>query len=218
LKIAPYLARVLPALLALIWAGAVPAEIGTSGGVHAADGAVITATTVPSIEILSTQTHLAGSCSGAPFDLNTLINVDTMASADVRLTAPGIGVIEEFTDETGTNIGPYNGVYPTFRILGYGGGIAPHTAVQLSITTFTGPTLTGNSSFISTVTFDCTTGVISNIVNGTTDGRAPVPTTSHALLVAMSGLLALLGAMALRRRRTVSARPSRAHPRLDGLR
>jgi hypothetical protein len=206
LRIVPTLLQALSATLALILAGSVLAAAGTNGGVHATDDAVISAATVPSIEILSTQTHLAGSCSGAPFDLNTNINVDTQASADVRLSTPGVGTIEEFTDETGNNIGPYNGVYPTFHILGFGGGLAPHTSVQLVITTYTGSALTGKTSYISAVTFDCTNGVISNLANSTTDALPPVPTLSDAMLVATTCLLALAGALALRRRDVAVAR------------
>src|SRR5262249_23938711 len=73
-------------------------------------------TTVPSIEILGNQTGLAGTCGGSAFDVNTFINIGSSASADVRLSAPVVGIIEEFTDETGKNLGAYDAPYPAFHI------------------------------------------------------------------------------------------------------
>jgi hypothetical protein len=103
-----------PVALALLWAAsAVCATLlpGTAGQPVTGTPGVESAK-VPSIQLLHRQSGLAGTCGGNPFNVNTFINVGTAASADVRLTVPTLGVVEEFTDETGKNIGPYNAKYP----------------------------------------------------------------------------------------------------------
>src|SRR5437667_3738077 len=99
------------------------APAGTESAIVAEHAPVVTKS--PAIRLLSQQTGLAGTCGGSAFDVDTFIDVDTFASADVKVDAPGVGLIEEFTDETGTNLGPYNAVYPTFHIRAFGGGLPP---------------------------------------------------------------------------------------------
>ena len=153
---------------------------------------------LPSIELLQAQPTLAGTCGGGTFDVNTFINVTAAASADVTVTAPGVGTIEEFTDETGTNIGPYNAVFPTFQIKPFGGGLPPNTKITITITTYSGPNRSGSVSFVSTVVFDCTTGKVLH-AGPVADVAESIPTLSTVALAAMATLLALLGAAMLRR-------------------
>ena len=158
-----------------------------------------TSTTLPSIEVPRRgQTNLAGTCGGSTFNLNSFINVGTQASADVKVSAPNVGILEEFTDETGKNIGPYNAKFPTFQIPAFGGGLAPNTLITIVVTTYSGPGLTGKVTFTSKLVFNCTTGqVLANPVDPTT----PIPTLSLPALFASIALVALLGAAALRRPR-----------------
>ena len=159
---------------------------------------------LPSIELLREQPTLAGTCGGGAFDVNTFINVTGVASADVLVTAPGVGTIEEFTDETGTNLGPYNAVYPTFQIKPFGGGLPPNTKITITITTYSGPSRTGSVSFVSKIVFNCTTGKVLNA--GPLNAGEPIPTLSTVALAGMATLLALLGAVMMcrpARRRTV---------------
>ncbi|HKW79651.1 MAG TPA: hypothetical protein VJQ49_01460, partial [Casimicrobiaceae bacterium] len=116
----------------------------------------------PSIEILHQQSNLAGRCNGSAFDLNTFINATAQTSADVRVTSPSVNpsLLEEFTDSTGANVGLFNDVYPNFHILAFGGGLAPNTPIVITITTYTGPSLSGAVTFTSTIRFDCTTGAV----------------------------------------------------------
>jgi hypothetical protein len=180
---------------------AVPAGTADTGATDATP--VITAAVLPSIEILPAQSNLAGTCGGASFDINTFINVDTQASADVTLSALGVGIIEQFTDETGSNVGPFTGVYTKFHILASSGGLAPNTAIQLSITTYTGHALSGSVSYTSSMLFNCTNGTILSLTAAAPGAPPPIPTLSDAALAAMAGVLALLGMLALRRRRAL---------------
>ena len=188
------------------WSGAVALIWAVAG--FAAGGAGTTAkptselpgtqaTTLPSIDIPRRQTTLAATCGGGTFNLDTFINVGTQASADVKVSAAGVGILEEFTDETGKNIGPYNAKFPTFQIPASGGGLAPNTLITITITTYSGPGLTGKATFTSKVVFNCTTG---RVQAASIDPTAPIPTLSWPALVASMALLALLGAAALRRR------------------
>jgi len=156
-----------------------------------------TAAKLPSIELLHDQPTLAGSCGGSAFNVNTFINVTGLTSADVTVTVPGVGTIEEFTDETGANVGAYNAAFPTFQIKPFGGGLPPNTKITITITTYTGPSKTGSVSFVSRIVFDCTTGEV--LQSSPANLAAPIPTLSPVALVAMTTLLALLGIAVLRR-------------------
>jgi hypothetical protein len=168
---------------------------GTESAIVSEHAPVVTKS--PAIRLLSQQTGLAGTCGGSAFDVNTFINVDTFASANVKVEAPGVGLIEEFTDETGTNLGPYDAVYPTFKIRAFGGGLPPNTPITIAITTYSGAALTGTISSRSSLVFDCTTGVV--LAPARKSVGEPIPSLSDWALGATAALLALLGAAALRR-------------------
>jgi hypothetical protein len=187
---------------ALSWAAMAFAVTGagTSSAVPGTQAVTPAASQVPSIQILHAQTGLAGTCGGNAFDVSTFINIGTSASADVRLSAPGVGIIEEFTDETGKNIGPYNAKYPAFHIPNFGGGLAPNTPITLTITTYSGPALTGSVTFTSGLTFNCTTGAIILAPAGAGVVGQTIPALSTGMLLALIGLSGLLGSAALRRR------------------
>ncbi len=186
-------------VIALSWAAAgLAASAGTESPTLsqvAAPGT--TAAKLPSIELLPNQPTLVGSCGGSAFNVNTFINVTGVASADVTVTVPGVGTIEEFTDETGANLGAYNAAYPTFQIKPFGGGLPPNTKITITITTYTGPSKTGSISFVSRIVFDCTTGTV--LQSSPANPAVSIPTLSPVALVAMATLLALLGRAMLRR-------------------
>jgi hypothetical protein len=187
-------------MLALLWAAVPLAALGagTAAPVPTNVSPTPSAAKVPSIDISLTQTTLAGTCSGGAFDISTFINVGPQASADVRLSAPGAGILEEFTDETGKNVGTYDAKYPAFHIPAFGGGLAPNTPITLTITTYSGPGLTGTTSFTSTIVFNCTTGIITfpSLL-----ALQPIPTLDDVALFATMTLLAFCGAAALISRR-----------------
>src|SRR4030095_3913127 len=184
-------------IAALSWATAgFAASAGTSQALTPHGVLTPTAAKVPSIEVVRQQPTAAGPCGGSAFDVSTFINVDHVASADVTVTAPGVGTIEAFTDETGSNIGPYNAAYPTFHILPFGGGLPPNTLITITVTTYTGSNKTGSVSFVSRLSFNCTTG---QVIKQKEDTAEAIPTLSTAALVAMIAMLALLGAAMTRR-------------------
>ncbi|MEO8740015.1 MAG: IPTL-CTERM sorting domain-containing protein [Casimicrobiaceae bacterium] len=195
--------QVVTGLLALWTAIACADPVGTAGNPVPMPSAVPTPSSavLPSIEILLSQTKLAGSCGGAAFNLNTFIRVDTQASADVRVSAPGVGTIETFIDETGTNVGPFAGNYPTFNIKAFGGGLPPGTPITINIGTYTGHALSGTLSYSSFIQFDCTTGAVLRLAAASpADVANQIPTLSEVALAATAALLGLAGLVALRRR------------------
>jgi hypothetical protein len=185
--------KALLGVLALSWGACGLAASGTQSTIVAQHGT--TAIKSPSIALLRQQTTLASTCSGSAFDVNTFINVDTAASADVKVTAPGVGQIEEFTDETGANIGPYSAVFPTFHILAFGGGLPPNTPITITITTYSGTNLGGDITSVSSLTFNCTTGAVLSAPSA----AVQVPTLSSIALAATAALLLLIGVVSLRR-------------------
>jgi hypothetical protein len=89
--------------------------------------------------------------------------------------------------------------------LGFGGGLAPNTPITVTITTYTGPNLTGTATFTSSITFDCTTGQIKQL------GRAPplltaIPALDSTGLALLAMLVGLAGAAGLRVRRRAARR------------
>jgi len=185
---------------ALLSAG-VGATVPTAGtaGAQPLSNAVVQADVLPSIEILPKQLNLAGRCNGSAFDLNTFINTTAQTSADVRVSSSAVNpsLLEEFTDNTGANVGVFNADYPTFHILGFGGGLAPNTPITISIATYTDPNLAGTLTFTSTITFNCTTGRISRLARDP-PLQTPIPALDSTGLALLAMLLGLLGAAALR--------------------
>jgi hypothetical protein len=182
---------------------------GGTAGAHPLTNAAVQASVLPSIEILPKQLNLAGRCNGSAFDLNTFINTtaQTSASVTVSSTAVNPSLLEQFTDNTGGNVGVFNADYPNFHILGFGGGLAPNTPITVSIATYTGPNLTGTLTFTSTITFNCTTGQVSRLAFAPPLATA-VPALDSTGLALLAMLVGLAGAAALRVWRR-AARPLR---------
>jgi len=207
----PYAApKLIPLALALFWAVTGLAQTaGSESKVAPLDRTSPAATTLPSIEILSHQTGLAGTCGGAAFNLNTDIRVDTQSSAQVFLSAPGFPNLAQFTDETGANVGPFVGNFPAFTIPAFSGGLAPNTPITVIVNTYSGHAASGKLSYTSMIQFDCTTGTVLNLVAAAPGDPQNIPVLGDAALVAMALMLLSAGAIALRRRTRAHARPAR---------
>ena len=186
-------------------AGATVPTAGTAGA-QPVPNAGVQAEVLPSIEILSKQLNLAGRCNGSAFDLNTFINTTAQTSASVQVSSSAVSpsLLEQFTDNTGANVGVFNDNYPNFHILGFGGGLAPNTPITISISTYTGPNLSGTVTFTSTITFNCTTGQVSRLARDP-PLLTPVPALDSTGLAILALLLGLGAASALRSRRAPRA-------------
>jgi hypothetical protein len=198
-------------LFALFSANAgIAAPVAGTQGAQPQTDAVVQAAVLPSIEILSKQPNLAGRCNGSAFDLNTFINTTAQTSASVQLSSSAVSpsLLEQFTDNTGANVGVFNDDYPTFHILGFGGGLAPNTPITIAIATYTGPNLTGSVTFTSTITFDCTTGQISRLARDP-PLETPVPALDFSGLMLLAMLLGLAGAVAASRSRRAAKQARR---------
>jgi len=181
------------AAVLLSWVATASAQHAGTQGAAVAHGPVTSKS--PAIVLLKQQGSLANTCGGNPFDVNTFIDVDPSASADVKLTAPGLGLIEEFIDNTGSNIGPFNANFPTFHIPGFGGGLAPNTPITITVATYTGANLTGTVSSTSSLTFDCTTGAVQS---APAIRPSDIPSLSPLALALTAALLLLAGFAELR--------------------
>ena len=187
-------------------AGIAAPSAGTEGATPQTD-VVVQAAVLPSIEILTKQLNLAGRCNGSTFDLNTFINTTAQTSARVQVSSSAVNpsLLEQFTDNTGANVGVFNDDYPNFHILGFGGGLAPNTPITIAIATYTGPNLTGAVTFTSTITFNCTTGQISRLARDP-PVQTSVPALGFSGLALLAMLLGLAGSVAASRSRRAAKR------------
>ena len=181
--------------LALSWTAAASGQPAGTQAAAVAQG-VHALSKPPAIVLSNQQSSLAGTCGGSAFDVNTIINVEPAASADVQVTAPSVGLIEEFTDNTGNNLGSFRGRFPNFHIKPFGGGLPPNTPITITITTYTDANLTGSVNWVSSLTFDCTTG---RVLRAPARNVSGVPSLSPVALAATAGLLVVFGAISLRR-------------------
>ncbi len=142
----------------------------------------------PSVEVTGST---SGICDNSGGTLNpnipTLLTYSSLSSDEAVMSIAGVGIVAT-TDEDlaffpavespgsfGLNPSPYS--------------VPPGTAVTVTITTYTGPGLTGSLSFESTVVFLCDTGEIVSLVSGPPVG---VPALSPLALAVLAGLLALV--------------------------
>lgn len=137
---------------------------------------------------------LAGSCSSTSglSMPGVYINAPAPASEQGTLSAPGFPSLGFTLDDSFTGVG----LYGFFVFLSDPYNLPPHTPLTLSVTTYNQPNLAGGVAYVSTITWNCTTGVL---LNG---GPAePVPSLGHAALALLMLTLLGLGARTAARRR-----------------
>jgi hypothetical protein len=100
------------------------------------------------------------------------IRATSPASEQGTLTAPGFGQIGYSLDTTFTGVGTFGFTVFTDPFV-----VPANTHLTLKVTTYNGPNYTGGVSFISTLTWDCTTGETISLVSGppAVTEEVPVP-------------------------------------------
>ena len=146
--------RVCSGMLALLWAGASFATLAGTASAAPPNPPVVVAAKMPSIKISGQQTGLVRNLRRGGIRRQ---HRDQRRQPGFRRCSPrvrpALAWCEQFTDETGKNIGPYAADFPAFTSP-FGGGLAPNTPITLTITTYSGPSLTGSIASVSTLVFD----------------------------------------------------------------
>ncbi len=123
----------------------------------------------PSWEIL---TGAAGSCApGSSVSITAEINVTSPASEQGTFTVPGYGQVGYTADTSFTGVGTFG--FTIFVTTPY--TVAANTPLTLTVTTYNGSNFTGGASFISSLTWDCTTGEILDRSNRVVTGSGSEP-------------------------------------------
>ncbi|MEW6585818.1 MAG: IPTL-CTERM sorting domain-containing protein [Nitrospirota bacterium] len=140
----------------------------------------------------------AGVCSGDDISLPGVeVNVPApmFASEQGVLSAPGFPNLGSTTDTNFQGVGTFG-----FTVFTDPYTLPANTPLTLSVTTYALPNFTGGIAFVSTMTWDCTTGQVISIVN---QGPVAAPTLSQwgmIIFVVLSGL----GAVYFLRRRKIA--------------
>jgi len=101
---------------------------------------------------------------------------------------PNLGTVMD------TAFGPHVG--PVLMLISAGPyALPPNTPLTLTVTTYNGTNFTGGISYVSTITWNCTTGAVIQRV-------APAPALSHLVLSLLGLTLLTLGGLRLSRRST----------------
>ena len=130
-----------------------------------------TASVDPSWEILEGEPD---SCSGdgiSGFSIMVEVKASAPASEKGQFVVPGYGQVGYTVDSSFSGDGEFS--FFVFASAPY--SVPDHTPVTLTVTTYNGANYTGGVSYVSTMTWDCTTG--EEIVAGC-DVLMPIPATA----------------------------------------
>ena len=117
-------------------------------------------------------------CSGDNISIPGVeINAPNPASERGTLTAPGFPNLGFTQDTSFTGVGTYGFTVFTDPFV-----LPANTQLTLSVTTYAGANYTGGVAYVSTMTWDCTTGAISSLVNGAPVAACPNPLPSGSTI------------------------------------
>ncbi len=133
----------------------------------------------------------SGTCSSpSGFNLpGVYINAPAPASEQGVLSAPGNPSLGSTQDDSYTGVG-----LTSFFVYSAGYTVPPQTLLTLQVTTYNGPNFTGGVAFVSTITWNCSTGALANA------RAAPVPALAHAALALLALTLLVVGTRSVRAR------------------
>jgi len=158
------------------------------------------ASVVPSVEIIGTGSATS-ICDNSPATLNPVIgvfaNVYTNSSVRGVMSVEGIGVVYTGSDTFPSDIN----AAAVFGFVPVAYDVPAGTPITMTITTYTGPGLTGNISYIAEVVFRCDTREIISLRNG--PPATSVPTMTHWGMISFVSL-AGLGALYFIRRNKIT--------------
>lgn len=155
-------------------------------------------TVAPSLEWVSGPSY--GSCQvlpgGSVFSVTGIIYnplPPDVASFRNVLTVPGVGTVVDSVGTYGSNM-----LAPQLADIGIGPfapfSVAPGTALTITTTSYAAPNAQGRPTFISTMVWNCTTGVPLSIVNRVpAEVAAPVPTLGAPWIALVAAILLVSG-------------------------
>lgn len=158
------------------------------------------ASVVPSVEIIGTGVA-SSICDNSAGTLNPVItvfaNAYTNSSVGGVMSVEGIGVVYTASDTFPSDINGASG----FGFLPVAYNVPAGTPITMTSTTYTGPGLTGNISYIAEVVFRCDNREIISLRNG--PPATSVPTMSQWGMISFVSL-AGLGALYFIRRNKIT--------------
>ncbi len=133
-----------------------------------------TASVDPSWEILEGKPDSCFSDGSGGFMIMVEVQASALASEKGQFVVPGYGQVGYTQDNAFSGAGVFS--FMMFASAPY--SVPDHTPVTLTVTTYNGTNFTGGVSYVSTLTWDCTTGETIVVEKPGCDALLPIPATA----------------------------------------